>query len=67
MRNDISRNPPPIRVRHISRPQRPCADGGVRPKRAYRYMGLDWKDPEMRRAYDREQQRAWRAKNGVRK
>jgi hypothetical protein len=32
-------------------------------KRPYRYMGLDWSDPEMRRAYDREQQRKWREKN----
>jgi hypothetical protein len=36
-------------------------------KRRYRFMGLDWSDPEMRRAYDREQQRRWRAANKVKK
>jgi hypothetical protein len=31
--------------------------------RRYRYVGLDWTDAEMRRAYDREAQRRWRAAN----
>jgi hypothetical protein len=35
--------------------------------RSYRYVGIDWRDPEMRRAYNLEQQRAWREKNVVKK
>jgi hypothetical protein len=38
-----------------------------RVSRTYRYVGLDWSDAEMRRAYDREQQRRWRAANKVAK
>jgi hypothetical protein len=36
-------------------------------RRQYRRVGLAWNDPDARRAYDREAQRRWRAKNVVRK
>lgn len=38
-----------------------------REKRSYRYLTLDWSDPEAVRAYNRESQRRWREKNVVRK
>jgi hypothetical protein len=40
---------------------------GPRPYREYRRIHLAWNDPDARRAYDREQQRKWRAKNRPKK
>jgi hypothetical protein len=37
----------------------------VSARRQYRRIGIAWNDPDARRAYDREAQRRWRAKNVV--
>lgn len=48
-------------AQHVGMEVLPRSARATYEKRAYRYVGLDWKDPEMRRAYNREAQKRWRA------
>jgi hypothetical protein len=36
-------------------------------KRSYKFRGIDWTNPEMVRAFNRDAQRRWRQKNRGRK